>query len=226
MLTFDRVPEMIGSFETRCSTFFSSRRNRSAVFNSSRTLLRASFSDAPPLSARSYSCSRCCESSSTISASRTGDNWSSDSRALISALKSGMLNPGDQVDGFDELTPAGALLRQHVFARGRQAIVATAPLTWLFDPTAPNPVPFLKSIKQRIKRSDVESNRSARAQLNQLADLVSVSGTIFQQGQNHQFGAAFFEFAIWNWTKAVLFIYMSLQYMASPNREGPVAQMW
>ena len=67
-------------------------------------------SEAPPLTARSYSCSRCWESSSTISASRTGDNWSSASRALISPLKSGMLNTGDQVDGFDELTPACALL--------------------------------------------------------------------------------------------------------------------
>src|SRR5262245_2639165 len=192
MLTFDRVPEVIGSCGTRCSTFFSSRRNRSAVFNSSRTFLRASSSEAPPLTARSYSCSRCCESSSTISASRAGDNWSSDRRTLISALNSGMLNPGDQIDGFDELTPPGPLLRQHVFARGCQAIVAPPALACLFNPAATNPIPFLKPVKQRIKRSDVESNRATRTQLDQLANLVSVAGTIFQQRQNHQFGAALF----------------------------------
>src|SRR5215831_17852793 len=111
ILIVEPFPEVIGSCETRRSTFFSSRRNRSVVFNSSTIFLRASSSDAQLLSARSYSCSRCCESSSTISASLAGDNWSSDSRALISALKSGMLNPGDQVDGFDELAPASALLR-------------------------------------------------------------------------------------------------------------------
>src|SRR5215510_12458554 len=157
MLTFDGAPEVIGSCETRCSTFFSSRRNRSAVFNSSKAFLRPSSSEAPLLTARSYSCSRCCESSSTISASRAGDNWSSDSLALISALKSGMLNPGDQVDGFDELTPPGPLLRQHVPARGCQAIVAPPALTRLFNPAATNPIPFFQSIKQRIKGGDVES---------------------------------------------------------------------
>src|SRR5215469_17222025 len=185
MLTFDRVPEVIGCCETRCSTFFSSRRNRSGVFSSSSAFWRASSSDAPLLTARSYSCSRCCESSSTISASRAGDNWSSDRRTLISALKSGMLNPGDQIDGFDELTPPGPLLRQHVPARGCQAIVAPPALARLFNPAATNPIPFLQSIKQRIKGSDVESNRATRTQLDQLADLVSVAGTIFQQRQNH-----------------------------------------
>src|SRR5262249_19316467 len=176
--------------DIRRSRCLSSRPSKSDALSCSTTCRRASSSDAPQLSASSYSCSRCCESSSTISASRTGDSWSSARRALISTLKSGMLNPGDQVDRFDELTPPGALLRQDVFARGRQTIVTAAALPRLFDPAAANPVPFLESIEQRIKRSDVESNRAARPQLDQLANLVSVAGTIFQQGQNHQFGAA------------------------------------
>src|SRR5262245_41243905 len=192
MLIFCRVPGAIGSCETRHSTSFSSRRNRSAVFNCSRTFWRASSTDVLLLSAASYSCSRCCDSSSRISASRSGDKPSSDSRALISTLKSGMLDSGDQVDRFNELTPPGALLRKHIFARRRQAIVAAPTLTRLFNPAATNPIPFLKSIKQRIKGSDVEPDRAARTQLDQLSNLVSVSGTIFQQGQNHQFGTAFF----------------------------------
>src|SRR4029077_8724741 len=125
----------------------------------------ASSSEEPDLSARSYSSSRCCESSSTISASRRGDNWSAARRALISTLKSGMLNPGDQVDGFDKLTPPCALLRQHVFARGRQAIIAAPALPWLFYPAPTDPIPSFEAIEQWIKGSDVESNRAARTQL-------------------------------------------------------------
>src|SRR5262249_21279936 len=143
--------------------------------------------------------SRCCDSSSTISASRSGDNWSSARRDLISALKSGMLNPGDQIDGFDKLAPAGALLRQHVFAGGRQTIIAAPALPWLFDPAATDPVPSLEAIKQWVKGSDVESNRAARTQLDHLSNLVSVPGTIFEQRQDHQFSAALFQFTIWNW---------------------------
>src|SRR5512132_3594459 len=204
MLVFLSDPNAVGLSDIRFSTSLSPRPNKSDALSCSRTCRCASSSDAPQLRARSYSCSRCWESSSTISTSRTGDNWSSARRALISTLKSGMLNPGDQVDSFHELTPAGALLRQHVFARCRQAIVAAPALTRLFNPAATDPVPFLKSIKQRIKGSDVESNRATRTQLDQLANLVSVSGTIFQQGQNHQFGAAFLEFAIWNWRCHIL----------------------
>src|SRR6266496_361331 len=150
MLIFLPDPNAVGLFDIRCSTCLSSRPNKSDPLSCSRTCRHASFSEAPQLRARSYSCSRCCESSSTISASRAGDNWSSDRRTLISALKSGMLNPGDQIDGFDELTPPGPLLRQHVLARGCQAIVAPPALARLFNPAATNPIPFLKSIKQRI----------------------------------------------------------------------------
>src|SRR5882724_8741123 len=212
MLTFRCAPDAIGSCDTRRSTCFSSWPNKSGLLSCSRICWRAASSDAPLLNARSYSSSRCCESSSTISVSRTGGKPSSASRALISPLKSGMLNPGYQVDSFHELTPAGALLRQHVFARGRQAIVAAPALTRLFNPAATDPVPFLKSIKQRIKGSDIESNRAARTQLDQLANLVSVSGTIFQQRQNHQFGAAFFQFAVWNWRCHILQCHISAKH--------------
>src|SRR5918996_495197 len=192
MLIFLSDPNAVVLSDIRCSTCLSSRPNKSDALSCSRTCRRASSSDAPQLSARSYSSSRCCESSSTISTSRTGDNWSSARRALISTLKSGMLNSGDQIDRFHELPPAGALLRQHVLAGSCQAIVAAPALTRLFNPAATNPIAFLQSIKQRIEGSDVESNRAARTQVDQLANLVSVPGTIFQQSQNHQFGAALF----------------------------------
>src|SRR6478672_2761711 len=212
---FNCAPGTTGFCDTRRSTCLSSRPNKSDALSCSTACRRASPADAPQLSARSYSCSKCCESSSTISASRTGDNWSSASRALISTLKSGMLNSSDEVDRLDEFPPAGALLRKHVFARGRQAIVATPALPRLFNPAATNPVSFFKSIKQRIKRSDVESNRAARTQLDQLANLVSVSGPIFQQSQNHQFGAAFFQFAVWNWRCHILQCHIRRQELLS-----------
>src|SRR6267378_2214960 len=223
-LVFNCAPGATGFCDTRRSTCLSSRPNKSDALNCSRTCWRASSSEAPPLTARSYSCSRCCESSSTISASRTGDNWSSARRALISTLKSGMLNSSDEVDRLDELTPASALLRQHVFARGRQAIVAAPPLPRLFNPAATNPVPFFQSIKQRIKGSDIESNRAARTQLDQLANLVSVSGTIFEQRQNHQFGAAFFQFAVWNWRCHILQCHIRRKNSSSNQNQADVSE--
>src|SRR6476646_3051235 len=177
-LVFNCAPATTGFCDTRRSTCLSSRPNKSDALSCSRTCCRATSSDAAPLTACSYSCSRCCESSSTISASRSGDKWSSASRALMSALKPGMLTPSDEVDGFDKLTPARALLRKHVFSRGCQAIVATPALPRLFNPAATDPVAFLKSIKQRIKGSDIESNRAARTQLDQLSYLISVPGTV------------------------------------------------
>src|SRR3954451_3558252 len=178
---FDCAPGASGCCDTRRSICLSWRPNKSGALSCSRTCWRATSSEAPPLTARSYSSSMCCESSSTISASRIGDNCNPDSRALISTLKSGMLNTGDQVDRFDELTPACALLQQHVFDRGGQAIITASTLTCLFNPAATNPVPFFKSVKQRIKGSDIESDGAARAQFDQLPDLVSMSGTILEQ---------------------------------------------
>src|SRR5262245_23839320 len=163
-LVFNCAPGATGFCDTRRSTCLSSRRNKSEAASCSSTCCCASSSEEPELSARSYSSSRCCENSSTISASRTADNWSSARRALISVLKSGMLNPCDQVDGFDKLTPAGALLRQHVFAGGCQTIIAAPALPRFLNPAATDPVPFLEAIKQWIKGSDIESNRAARAQ--------------------------------------------------------------
>src|SRR5437763_8940053 len=181
LLIFSSVPNVTSAADTRRSTCFSSPPNKSDALSCSRTCWRASSSEAPQLSALSYSSSRCCESSSTISASRTGDKPSSARRDLMSILKSGMLNPGDQVDGFNKRPPAAALLRQYVFARGGQTIIATATLARSFDPATTNPGPLLKPIKQRIKGSDIKSDRAARAQVDQLRNLISVPGPIFEQ---------------------------------------------
>src|SRR2546429_9838644 len=108
-----------------------------------------------------------------ISASRAGGSPSSARRALISALKSGMLNSGDAVDRLDELDPAMALLRQHPFARRRKAIIAAAKLPGFFSPPTADPVQFFLTIEQGVQRSDVESEGATRGEFVKRAYLVS-----------------------------------------------------
>src|SRR5262245_60788475 len=108
--------------------------------------------------------SRCCDSSSTISASRDGAMESTDRRARMSALQSGFDSPCPsptlvegsgmfpsgchEAHGLDEVVPRLALLQQHFAARGRQAIEATATLPWFLDPCTFDPAALLEAIEQ------------------------------------------------------------------------------
>src|SRR5204863_6725246 len=172
------------------STCSSSRSSKSGALSSSTTRWRASSSDAPRLIASSYCSARCCESSSTISASRTGGSLSSANRALISTLKSGMFYPRDEADRFDELDPATALLRQRLLARWRKAVIASATLPCFFNPATADPVSFLQPIEQRVERSDIESYGAARAQLNKLSNFITVPRAVFEERKNHQLRTA------------------------------------
>ena len=94
-----------------------------------------------------------------------------------------MLDSRDQADRFHELTPAIALRRQHLLPRGGETIITAATLAGLLHPATANPSPLLEAVKQGIKRSDIEAERAARTQLDQLPDVVSVAGPIFDQGR-------------------------------------------
>src|ERR1043166_6141876 len=106
-----------------------------------------------------------------ISASRAGDRLKPSSRFRISFLKSGMLKSRDQIDGFDELAPSLPLRLENLSARAREPIVTAAPLTGLFHPAAADPSAFFEAIKQRIKRSHVETQRAARTHFDELPEL-------------------------------------------------------
>ena len=126
-----------------------------------------------------------------ISASRAGGSPTSARRALISGLKSGMLNPCDAADRLDELDPTVALLRQHLFARWRKAIITTTTLPGFFNPATADPVPFFQPIEHRVERCDVESEGAPRAQFDKLSNFITVPGAVFEEGKNHQLRATF-----------------------------------
>src|SRR5689334_9530830 len=100
-----------------------------------------------------------------ISASRVGGRSVPARRFLISSLKSGILDSGDQADGFDELAPTFALRGENFPARRGEPVITAAALSWLLDPATADPAAFLEAIEQRIERRDIEPERAARTQL-------------------------------------------------------------
>ena len=79
----------------------------------------------------------------------------------------------------DELPPAVALRGENLLPGWREPVVAAATLPRLLHPSATNPAALLQSIKQRIKRSDVEAKRAAGTHLDQLPDVIAVTRTVF-----------------------------------------------
>src|SRR5262245_5929773 len=157
ILLFLLVPICTGS------VYFLPWPNESGSLRSFSAARRASLSVAPRLSASWYCSSRCCESSSTLSASRVGGRFNFGSRRRTSARKSGMLNSGDATDRGDELAPTFPLPREHFPACRREAVVAPSTLSGFFDPAATNPAAFFESVEKWIERSDVEAQGAARA---------------------------------------------------------------
>src|SRR6266849_4813586 len=114
----------------------------------------------PAINSRQRS-SRCCESSSTMSASRAGDSGSDDSRMRISRAQaalshapfagvegSGMLPSRDAPNGFHECGPRLSLLCQHAPPLGRHLVEPAAPLPGFFDPGTLDPSTLLEAIEQ------------------------------------------------------------------------------
>src|SRR5882724_2150832 len=134
-----------------------------------------------------------------ISSSRAGERLSSARRALTSAFQSGILNSGDSTDCFHELEPSVTLAGEHLFAGRGEAIITSPPLPCLFHPAAANPSPFFESVEQGIKRSDIKPERTARAQLDQLTNVVAVPRPILDQRKNEQLRAALLQFTIQAW---------------------------
>src|SRR5690242_15425246 len=131
-----------------------------------------------------------------ISASRSGLRFSPAKRFLISIFHSGMLHPRNPAHSFGELLPLLALQREDALPLRSQAVVPPSPLTRLFHPSPLDPAPLLKPIKQRIEGGHVKMERAARADFNELADFVSVTRLVLQQGKNQALRASFFPFLL------------------------------
>src|SRR5215470_5161474 len=107
-----------------------------------------------------------------------------------------MTYSGDTLHGGDELRPRATLLFQHRLSIGRQFVITAPALSRLLDPLTSDPSALLQSVQERIEGCDVELQRAVRALLDELADLVSVAGTGFEQGEDQELGAALFQFPV------------------------------
>ena len=107
-----------------------------------------------------------------------------------------MLHPGYPVDRFHELAPAFPLRFQNFFAGRGETIIPPATLSRFLNPAAANPATFFQAIKKGIEGGDVKAETAARAQLDELPDVIAMAGPLFHQGKDEQFGAALFEFTI------------------------------
>jgi len=116
-----------------------------------------------------------------MSMARAGEISALARRSLMARRKSGILDSGDPADGLNEIAPAITLRGENFFPRRRKPVITASALPRFLDPPAPNPTAFLESIKQGIKRGDIEAERAARSQLDQLADVVPVARSIFDQ---------------------------------------------
>lgn len=114
----------------------------------------------------------------------------------IHGALSDRLDPGNPVERRQQLVPVRPLLGEHLAARGRQPIVAAAPLAGLFDPFPVDPPTTFHPIEHRIQRRDVEPKDAAGAIVDQLSDFVPMSGRAFEDREDHQFGAAAFELVL------------------------------
>src|SRR5262245_10811018 len=131
-----------------------------------------------------------------MSARRAGARCSGARRRSIARRKSGILDARNAIDGGHEFTPRPALRFEDAGARGREAVVAAAALAGLLDPAAVNPAAFFETVEQRIERRDAELEHAAGAQLDQLAEVITMPRLVFNEGEDQEFGAPLFQLAI------------------------------
>src|ERR1019366_1041850 len=105
---------------------------------------------APPLCSSRYRSSACWANSSTISASRAGGRFKSDSCWRIAWFQSGILDSSDASDGLDEGLPALPLGSQDFAPLGGQPVITAAALDAFLDPPALDPAALFEAIQQRV----------------------------------------------------------------------------
>src|SRR3954467_3173314 len=105
-----------------------------------------------------------------------------------------VLAAGDLGQRGDEAAPVGALLDEHAPPRVGNPVVAAAALAGLFHPPALDPAAIFEAIERRVERGERELQAAAGPLLDQLGDLVAVMALVFDDGENHDLGAAFLGF--------------------------------
>src|SRR6185369_1600415 len=97
-----------------------------------------------------------------------------------------MFNSRNAVHRLDKLLPTVTLCDQHFLTFGSQAVITTSSLARLLNPTPLNPTTLFESIKQRVKRRDIETQPSLGPLLDQIPDVISMPGLILNERQNQQ----------------------------------------
>src|SRR5262245_41415787 len=131
-----------------------------------------------------------------ISASRVGSIRAALKRFLISLFQSCIFDSCYAGDRLRKLLPLLPLLGENLAAFHGQPIVTPSSLSRLLDPAALDPPAFFKPVQQVIQRRHVKSQRAARAALDELRDFVTVSGLIFDEGEDEHLATAFFPLTI------------------------------
>src|SRR4029077_4505465 len=132
-------------------------------------------------------CWRSPESSSEISASRSGRSRIPTRRFLTSSFQSRIFHSCHPVHCSYKFLPFLALLGECELPGGREPIVAAASLIRPLHPASLDPATSVEAGQKGIKRGDMEVQGSARAGVDELADVVSVPRLGFQQRQNQEF---------------------------------------
>src|SRR5262245_5305343 len=99
-------------------------------------------------------------------------------------------------DRLDEGVPGLPLLDKDALALRRQPVEAAATLIGLLDPRPLDPAALLEAVEQRVERIDVKLQLSARARLDQLAQVVAMPRAGIEQREDEQFSRAAFQLAI------------------------------
>src|SRR5215471_17050651 len=118
-----------------------------------------------------------------ISASRAGGRLALARRFATSSFQfrsSGILQPRDAIDGFDEFQPSTPLCGQNAATLFGEAVIAAPPLAGLLYPTAVDPAALFEPVEQWIERSDTKLDCPFGTLFDQLADVVPMAGLIFQ----------------------------------------------
>jgi hypothetical protein len=83
---------------------------------------------------------------------------------------------------------------QHLPAFGGEPVITTPALSCLLHPAAIDQSALLEPIQHRIQRGDLEGDGAIGARLDQLADLVAVTRTLFEEREDQQLRASFLHF--------------------------------
>jgi len=107
-----------------------------------------------------------------------------------------MVDSRDEAHRVDEGFPGLALAVEDAAALSGQTIEAAPSFAQLLYPPPLEPPAFFQPIQKRVERRDMEFQLPGRTRLNELANLVSMTRTWFDDGEDDQLCRAFLQFAV------------------------------